>query len=215
MPRSPSVSVMASGCVVFVLASSSALALLFRAPGVDDANPPASPAPASSVRTVVLDTSPVADGGYGDRVLAVEVGRDARSPFCRIAVRITHANPSFDAALAWAARADADGLDTRGAVDPVILCARGPFGTPPAVVVRFTYRATGDPASPREPAPSGAPDAIDSQMRLCRQLAETFLPLRDAETRAGSPGGTWIELRVVPVGVRPSLLEFWQFRIVR
>jgi hypothetical protein len=180
------------------------------------------PAPGVFAMPVVINTQPIAVGGYGDQIVTVEEGRDSISPFCEIAVFINPANPS------WAALGGAPG--TPNTVPQMYARASAAFFYPPPVqgiwgtvqnnppipiLLLFTYRPTNDPENPGWGAPpaTAAVGQVESNLQAVHHVAQAFTSLRASVPPANAPACAWAEIYIDPNAANPSFLEFWQYHV--
>jgi hypothetical protein len=78
--------------LVLAVAGLASAAVVF-SPGA--AMPMAVPVPAGAYTMPLTINTAAAPAGYGDTIIAVETGRDDRSPYCAIVVDVGFANPAM------------------------------------------------------------------------------------------------------------------------
>jgi len=199
---------------VLVATAGTALAVLFFVPAGIPTFPLAPPPPPAMGALVVINTNPVAAGGYGDQIVTVEEGHDINSPFCQIGVLMGAANPAYGAAVGWAGNIQMYATGAPGWFYPVPQAPQNPAPGQP-VFVTFMYRPTNHPLNPgyAPPPPIGA-GLLEIQNSQVHQMAQAFAALRSAVPPANAPAATWAEFAIDANPQAPSFLEFWQYRIV-
>ena len=211
-PKNWSRSIVLLGCLVILVGGGTAVAQWEFAAGAVN-SPVASPGAGMFPQQLVVSTA-----AFGDRVHAIDTGRDNQGPYASILVELSPTNPIV-------------GILPPDVYNDIGMALVAPYGPMPGMTVppqgpgarliQLIYRSTNDPGNPGwgvVGAPAGGPNQLDNSMQTCLQVANQLAAFRDIATGAPAPGvsaALVCEISIPAAGAPMRDFEFYKFSLIR